>query len=111
MASFSVVAQEPWRERLGAFVVALEDVLVCPLAGEGAVEAFDFTVLPGAVRADELVLDLVSFKEFAEPVAVPVAPGVVGHHPLDRDAVACEEVDGLREEVGCLVSAFVAEDL
>ena len=55
MAAFSVVVLEPGRKGSGALVVGGEDLAVGPLGGQGSVEPFDLAVLPGAVRADELL--------------------------------------------------------
>ena len=55
VASFSVVVLEPGCKGGGAFVVAGEDLPVGPLGGQGAVEALDLAVLPGAVGLDELL--------------------------------------------------------
>ena len=78
---------------------------------KGAVVAFDLAVLPWAVRADEFVCDGVELEQLAEPPSVAVAPGVVGHEPLDRDAVAGEELDRSGEELGGCVAFLVGKDL
>ena len=64
MSPSVVVVVEPWRKSSGAFVVVDEHLAVGPLVCEGAVEAFNFAVLPWAVRTDELVLDLMQVEEF-----------------------------------------------
>ena len=56
MTSFSVVGGEPGVQGGGAGDVAGVGLAVGPFDGQGAVEAFDFAVLPGAVRADGEVL-------------------------------------------------------
>jgi hypothetical protein len=56
VATLSVVVLEPGRKGGGAFVVGEEDLPVGPLGLQGAVEAFDLAVLPGAVGLDELLL-------------------------------------------------------
>lgn len=84
---------------------------VGPFGGEGAVESLDLAVLPGAVRADELVAHLVLVEELAETPAVPVGPGVVGHHTFDGDVVGREELDRSSEERCSGVGPFVGVDL
>lgn len=53
MASLSVVEVQPVVKCGGALVVAGVDLVVGPFGLQGAVEAFDFAVLPGAVRFDQ----------------------------------------------------------
>ena len=53
MASFSVVVLDPGCKRCGSVGVGEELLPVGPFGLQGAVEAFDLAVLPGAVRLDE----------------------------------------------------------
>ena len=62
MAAFSVVVLEPGRKGGCSLLVAGEDLPVGPLGLQGAVEAFDLAVLPGAVGLDELVLGTELFE-------------------------------------------------
>ncbi len=79
MASFIVVVLEPGCKCCGAVLAAGEDVPVCPLGLQGPVEAFDLSVLPWAVRLDELLTDAVPGAE----------PGMtMGHENLR----GCEDV-------------------
>ena len=57
MTADSVVVLEPRCKGLCPFGVAGEGLAVGPLGGQGAVEALDLAVLPGAVGLDELLLD------------------------------------------------------
>ena len=84
---------------------------VGPLCLQGAVEAFDFAVLPGAVRSDELVLRSDGSDELGESGGVLVAPVVVGRYPFDRDSVVGVEVDRMLEERGAGLALLVIVDL
>src|SRR3954447_8515652 len=55
VAASSVVVLDPGGKGGGALGVAGECLPVGPFGGQGAVEAFDLAVLPGAVRLDELL--------------------------------------------------------
>lgn len=106
-----VVVDEVWQSGC-ALVVAGEDLAVGPFGGEGAVESFDFAVLPWAVWSDEFVFDVAFSEELAESGAVAVAPGVVGDESFDAgDAVGGEELESAFDETGAGVGAFVGEDL
>ena len=111
MAALSVVVLEPGCKGGCAVVVGEEDLAVGPLGEQGAVEAFDLAVLPGAVRPDEDLPDAGRGAELAQRLAV--GPGVVGHQPFDPgDAVGGEVVDRAVEEraqVGPFSSGRISE--
>ena len=111
MAASSVVVLEPGCQGCGAFVVAGEGLAVGPFGEQGAVEAFGFPVLPGAVRLDEDLFDAASFSaDLAQGPAV--GPGVVGHQPLDAgDAVGCVVAQRSVQEVRAGPALLVGEDL
>jgi hypothetical protein len=111
VASVIVVVVEPGCKGVGPVVVAGEHARVGPLDLEGPVEAFDFAVLPGAVRSDEFVFDVVSGEQGGEGVGAGVAPVIVGHDRGDGDAVEREAVEGAGEERGAGGGGFVGEDL
>ena len=56
MASVIVVVLEPGGKGCGGFGVAGPDLSIGPFGFQGAVEAFDLAVLPGAVGAGEDVV-------------------------------------------------------
>jgi len=88
----SVVSLDERRKCRGPGSVGLEGLSVGPLGLQCPVEAFDFAVLPGAVRTDELLLDASFSTELSERESV--CPGVVGDQPLDAgDAVLGEVLD------------------
>lgn len=62
--SVVVVVEEVWQSG-STFVVAGEDLPVGPFRLQGAVEAFNFAVLPRTVGADELVGDAVAGEQVA----------------------------------------------
>jgi len=97
VAALSVVVLQPGGKGLGSLVVAGEDLPVGPFGGEGAIEAFDSAVLPGAVGSDELLGDPELVAEGWQVGAV--GPGVVGHESFDPgDAGGGEVGDGAGEE-------------
>lgn len=59
VAASSVVLLEPRRKGGAAVGVGGVGAAVSPLCCEGAVESFDFAVLPGAVGSDEFLRDAV----------------------------------------------------
>src|SRR3954451_25422930 len=91
---------EPGGQEGGALVVAGEDPGVGPFGAQGAVEAFDLAVGPGAVRADELLPGSDGGCGGGEVPGDPVVLGVVGDDPLDGDAVAGVEGRSAGEEAG-----------
>src|SRR5205814_6949218 len=96
----------------GAFGVAGEDLPVGPFVGEGAVEPLHFAVLPGAMRADELLPGAQGGHGIAEGGAVAVGEGVVGDDALDGgDAVGGEVGGGAEREAGGGGAFFVRQDL
>jgi hypothetical protein len=110
VAPSSVVVLEPGCKRCGAVCVGEEDVPVGPFGLQGAVEAFDLAVLPGAVRLDELLPDPVRGADLAQ--REPVGPGVVGDEPLDAgDAVGGEVGDRAFQERRAGGSLLVGQDL
>lgn len=66
VGSVEVVVVQPGRQSCSAFVVGGPGPRVYPFGRERAVEAFDFPVRPGAVRANESLLDAVSGDDVAE---------------------------------------------
>ena len=60
------IRNELQKEGVGAVLVAGVSALVGPFGGEGAVEAFDLAVGPGAVRFDEALLGTKAFHGFFE---------------------------------------------
>jgi hypothetical protein len=79
---------------------------------QGAVEAFDFPVLPGAVRADQDVFRAERVEHGLDVVRVPVAEVVVGHDPFDAgDAVRGEVRGGAGQEPGAGGTFLVRVDL
>src|SRR4051794_16028748 len=106
-----VVVVEPGGQEGGTVVVAGEDPGVGPLGTQGAVEAFDLAVDPGAVRANELLPGSDRGCGRGEVPGDPVVLGVVGDDPLDGDAVAGVEGCGAGEEAGAGGALLVVEDL
>ena len=90
MAASSVVELEPGRKRSSAFRVRGIGPPVRPLGLQGAVEAFDFPVLPGAVRTDELLPNPVLSADPAQ--GVPVRPRVIGDQSFDPSDPMLREV-------------------
>ena len=91
VASLSVVFGEPGGKCFGSLSVGVEDAAVGPLGLQGAVEAFDLAVLPGAVRFDELVPSPEGGYSRGEVVGAAVAEVVVGQDAFDvGDAVLGE---------------------
>jgi hypothetical protein len=76
---------------LCAFVVGGEDAGVGPLAGKGAVEAFDLAVGPRAVRSGRLEPDAQVRGSVEEDLGAAVVLGVIGEDPFDGDAVGSVE--------------------
>ena len=110
MAAFSVVVLDPGGKGLGAFLVAQINAAVGPFGGQGPVQALDFPVLPGAVRADEFLPDPVASADLAQRFAV--GPGVVGDQPLDAgDAVAGEVADRSVQERCAGGALLISQDL
>src|SRR3954454_11223095 len=95
-----VVVVEPGGQEGRAVVVAGEGPGVGPLGAQGAVEAFDFAVGPGAVRSGELLPGADRGGCAGEVAGLAVVHGVVGEDPLDADAVAGVEGGGAGEEAG-----------
>src|SRR4051794_8323301 len=106
-----VVVVEPGGQEGGTVVVAGEDPGVGPLGTQGAAEAFDLAVGPGAVRADELLPGTDRCCGGGEVPGDPVVLGVVGDDPLDGDAVAGVEGRGAGEEAGAGGALLIVEDL
>src|SRR5699024_12226168 len=103
---------EPGRKGSGSLGVAGEDLSVGPLGLQGAVEAFDLAVLPGAVRPDELVLGAQFLHDVAYVVGMAVGEVVVGHHSLDPgDAVRGEVPGRSPDEAGAGGALLVGQDL
>lgn len=97
VASSSVVVLEPRCKCCGAIRVRGVRTAVCPFGGESAIESFDFAVLPGTMRLDELLHNLVFGTHRAERVSI--CPRVVGHQSFDPiDAVHSEVGDSASEE-------------
>ena len=87
-------------------------MLVGPLGCEGAVEAFDLPVLPGAVRFDEQLSGAQRGDRRGEVERFPVGERVVGDDPFDAgDAVPGEVDGGASEEPGRGGAAFIWVDL
>ena len=105
MASLSVVGREPGCEGSGVLVVVGVGLAVGPLALEGAVEALDLAVLPGAVGADQEVGRADALERCGESSAVGVGPVVCRSSPLDRNAMRGEALDGPVEDADA-VAAF-----
>ena len=55
--NYTTLNGEPTNQDFAAVLVGVEDLPVGPFGLQGPVEAFDLAVLPGAVRADEQLLD------------------------------------------------------
>src|SRR3954469_11309830 len=110
VAASSVVVLDPGGKGGGALGVAGECLPVGPFGGQGAVEAFDLAVLPGAVRLDELLPGAQCGDDLAQ--RPPVGPGVVGHHPLDPgNAVGGEVGRAAGEEPGAGAALLVGQHL
>jgi len=93
-------------------LVAGEDLPEGPLGGEGAVDAFDLAVSPGAVRFDEALLGPDLRHGFFERDRFPVGVGVVGEDPLDPgDAVGGEELRRAQQQSGAGAALLVVVDL
>ena len=110
MTSSSVVGLEPGRKGCRALFVAGEGLSVCPFGWRGWVEAFDFAVLPGAVRLDEL-LGGVQGGDGVANVVLAVGLRVIGDHPFDSgDAVVGEVGGGPGQECGAGGAFLVGKD-
>jgi hypothetical protein len=108
----SVVVLDPGRKSVVAGLVAREGLPVGPLSGEGPVEPFDFPVLPGAVRLDELLGCAEIGDGLFECGWVPVGERVVGDDPLDLlDAVLGEVRGSSGQESGRGGAFLVGVDL
>src|SRR5699024_4347080 len=112
VTSLSVVSLEPGGKGGGSVGVGQEDLAVCPLDLQGAVEAFYFAVLPGAVRLDELVLRADRGDRVSHVVGPAVGEVVVGDYPLDLGDAVGGEVFGGAEHERCAGGALlVGQDL
>jgi hypothetical protein len=85
VGAFIVVVVEPGVESSGALVIAGPGAGVGPFGLEGAVEALDFAVLPGAVGLDEELLGAELGDRVVEQGRVPVGEGVVADDFSDLD--------------------------
>ena len=111
MAAFSVVGLDPGCKSGGAFIVTGEDLAVGPFGGQGAVEAFDFAVLPRAVRLDESLFRAEVFARVFHGLRVAVGERVVGHDAFDAgDALGGEVRGGAFEERGARRALLVGQD-
>ena len=112
MDAFSVVVLKPGRKGVSSGLVGGEDLPVGPFGGEGAVEAFDFAVGPGAVRFDEPLLSSDRGDRVLEIGRVPISERVVGEDSFDpRDALAGEELGRAQQNAGRGGSFLVIVDL
>src|SRR4029077_2496217 len=101
VGSSSVVVLEPGVEGVGACGVRVVAAPGGPFGLQGAVEAFDFAVGPGAVRADVALLRAERGDGVAERGGAAVGERVVGEHPFDAgDAVGGEVRGGAEQERG-----------
>ena len=92
MVTFSVVVLDPWCKCSCALLVAGDDLTIGPFGGEGAVESFDLSVLPRAVRTNELLNSAQRCADILQVGGVAVRKRVVGQDPLDAaDAFALYE--------------------
>lgn len=108
----SVVDAYPGGKGVGSVLVAGEGLAVGPFDGHGAVEAFDFAVLPRAVRLDELLLGPERGDGVSEGDRVAVGEGVVADHAPDLGDAVSGEVGGCAgQEPGGGGSFFVRVDL
>ena len=95
MPAPGVVVLQPFWQDLGALVVCEKWALVRPFDLQGAIEALDFAVLPGAMRADQHLARAQALERELEIVRAPIAKRVVAHHPPDAgDAAAGKEGRG-----------------
>ena len=88
MSSSVVVVIKPWPKGVRSGGVACEGLGVSPALLHCPVEAFDFPVLPRAVRADEDMFGFQSRQDSSKVVGVRVIPGVITHDFSDGDAMA-----------------------
>src|SRR5260370_36095846 len=106
-----VVPVQPAREQPGLLAVALVGADVRPLVEEGSVVALDLPVGLRAAWANEALLDAEPVGGLPEHAGVAVRLGVIGEQPLDRDAVAGEELRAALQEQCTGLGTLVREDL
>ena len=82
---------------------------VGPLVEHGPVEALGLAVGLRPIRARRLVAGAEIGERLGEGSRAGVVLGVVGHHPLDADAVAGEERARLAQEGGTGRAALIGE--
>lgn len=112
MVTFSVVVLDPWCKCSCALLVAGEDLTVGPFGGEGAVESFDLSVLPRAVRTNELLNSAQRCADILQVGGVAVRKRVVGQDPLDAADAFAGEVRGCAlQEGGAGRALFIGQDL
>src|SRR5437763_14900753 len=106
-----VVAVEPGREQAAALLIAPIASAVGPLVEQGAVEALHLAVNPGGVGRREQVAGAQLGQGGLEVARGPVVAGVVGHDPLELNAVVGEELGGSEQEGGAGGAPLVGQDL
>ena len=112
MEAFSVVVVEPGCKCCRLFVVAGEDLVVGSFGGEGAIEAFDLAVGPGAERFNEALFGPEACDGFLECGGVSVGESVVGEDPFDlRDPVLRAEFRHPDQHAGGGYAFLVGVDL
>jgi len=110
--AFSVVVVQPGGKGVGAGFVAGGDLPVGPFGCQGAVQAFDFPVGPGAVGFDEPLLGAEGGDGVLEIVRSAVGEGVVGDDAFDpRDAAVGEECGRAGQDAGGGLPGLVTVDL
>src|SRR5262245_19207159 len=110
MRPLCVVKVQPCRPRHVAFLLTGIGPSVSPLAQAGLDEPLGFAVSTGSVRPGSQMAQALACTGLPEHVAA-IAVAVVGHHPLNRNAVAGKTGERAFQKAGGAFLAFVGQYL
>lgn len=110
MRSGVIVVDQPAGELSGSETRGPVGASVGPLSKKGLDEALSLAVGTGSVRFGSRMAHVELATQLGKEVG-EIAGAVVGHDPVDLDAVAFEEADGTAQESRCGLGLFIGQDL